>query len=118
MAIINNKSSGYDGEKKTGVIHLVANATITVAGVAPTSNVAVGTETVVGATIRKVWWGVADASTYWTVKRGANTVLVLNNSGFADFSSGATLGMDGTATIVLEKTGAGTGYIAVEFKKY
>ena len=121
MTVINNKTPGYHGVGTgtgTAVIHLTANATIVVAGNNSVSNVAVGSEVVTGANVRKVWWGLADAYTYWTVKRGANTVLVLNNTNYLDFTTGAVIGIDSTANLVFEKTGTGTGFIALEIKKY
>lgn len=120
MTVTNNKSPGYFGAGSgtgTAIIHVTANATIVVAGNNSVSNVAVGSEIVSSATVRKVWHGVADANTYWTVKRGANTLLVLNNSGHIDLTTGGVLGIDAAANLVFEKTGSGTGFICVEIKK-
>ena len=93
------------------VIRDTANATYVVAGNSAASNVASAGETVVGASISQIWW-TGD----WTVKRGANTVLVLKDSGSWDLNgSGINLGEFPAANLVVEA--ANTGTIIVELSK-
>lgn len=109
MSITSNQLNG-----KTWV-HLAANATLTIAGNNSVSNVATGAEILKGATIRQVIWGCGGG--YWTVKRGANTALVLSQSGSVNFSEkGTLLNLDPTATLVFELT-TGPGFIMVELQK-
>jgi hypothetical protein len=93
------------------VIRDTTTATYTIAGSAGVSNVASVAETIVGASISQIWW-TGD----WTVKRGANTVLVLKDSGSWDLNgSGINLGEFPAATLVVEA--ANTGTIIVELSK-
>ena len=51
MAIIINKKG------LSSVIHLTANATITIAGATGTSDIAVGDEVLTGCSIKQIWYG-------------------------------------------------------------
>lgn len=110
MAILRNIDT-------SATIHLVANATFVVAGNNSVSNLAIGSEILTSATIKRVWWGTENANTFWTVKRGSNTVLVLNTSGFLDLSATTPISTDGTGSLVFEKSG-NSGFILAEVRKY
>lgn len=110
MAIITNGKGG-----KT-ITHNVANATYVVVGNNSVSNIATPDEQVNGCTIRNVIWGCSSGS--WAVKRGANTVMVLNNSGNMPFYQfGCPVNLDRTANVVIELSGGGTGFIMLELQK-
>lgn len=109
MAVLNNKAGG------SALIHLTVSNTLIVVGNNSVSNLALTTETVSSATIKKVWWGASNSS-YWTVARGSNTVLVLTESGQLDFSSDV-LTKDSAANLVFTLVGTGVGFIAAEVKK-
>jgi hypothetical protein len=82
----------------SAIYHAKANATCVVVGGVGTSNIASTGETITSGAIAQVWWGSAQG--HWVVKRGSNTVLVLDGSGYLDFAgTGASLTVDGTATI-------------------
>jgi hypothetical protein len=107
----------------SAVVHVVANTTVVITGNSSTSNIAFGggntqiEETVTNGYISQVWWG-AQPSGYWTVARGSNTYLVLNNSGHMDFAGqGAAITADSTANAVLTLNGTANGFIMVEFQK-
>lgn len=111
MPVIHNKESTF-------TVHATANATLTIAGNSAVSNVAYpSTQVVTSASIRQVWWGTGDTSTSWAVKRGSNTVLVLNGSDHFNFAAeGKAIDIDKGGTLVLEKTG-GTGFLMIELSK-
>ena len=82
----------------SAVVHTTANATIVVVGGVGTSNIASTGETITSGAITQVWWGSAQG--HWVVKRGSNTVLTLDGTGYLDFAGcGSSLTVDGTATI-------------------
>lgn len=92
-----------------------ANATLVVAGNSSVSNCAVSGETVVGATVAKVIWGTDSGSI--TLKRGANTVAVYNNSGFITYDAFALpITVSPTANVTVEFTSA-NAYIIVSLHK-
>lgn len=107
----------------SAVVHVTANAEIVLTGNSSVSNIAFGggnsqiEETITNAYISQVWWGT-DAGR-WTVARGANTYLVLNNSGHMDFAGqGAAITADSTAAnAVFTLSGTANGFLMVEFQK-
>lgn len=108
----------------TIVLHFVANSTsntetINIVGNNSVSNVALNSEIVTAANITKVYYGVANGDLYWTVERGSNTVLVLNNSGFEDFETyGNSLSLDNTANLTIKLNGNNPlGYMILELRK-
>lgn len=116
MATIQNKALGQSSSAGFAV-HVTANATVIVSGNNSVSNIALAGETVTSAHISQVWWSSSNSS-YWTVKRGANTVLVLTETGYLDFAgNGLGLQIDQTANIVFELTGSGVGFVALEGQK-
>jgi hypothetical protein len=101
-------------------VHAVANTgTITVAGNSSVSNVAISDEVLTGAYITQVWAGSPSGNAaYWTVSRGANTVLVLDSSGYYDYAGcGNPITLDSTATLSANLVGATDGYIMLELTK-
>lgn len=109
MSVIINRKN------KTAVVHVTANTTLTIAGTANTSAIALTGETITGATIKQVFFG-SDTGT-WTIKRGANTVAVLSGTQHMDYAGlGLALIQDSTATLVITLSG-GTGYCMIELAK-
>jgi hypothetical protein len=116
MAIIQNKSLGQSSSAGFA-LHITANDTIVVVGNSSTSGIALTGETIAAAHISQVWWGSSNSS-YWTVKRGSNTVTVLSETGYLDFAgNGLGLQIDQTANLVFTLTGSGVGFLALEGQK-
>jgi len=93
--------------------------TITVAGNNSTSNLTSNSsEVVVGATITKVIYG-SGANSYWTLKRGSNTVGVYYGTGVLDYKShGIHLALYANAAIAANIVGTSQdGYIIIETNK-
>lgn len=113
MRLVANKTGGE------AVLHIIGTETITIAGASGVSNVATASETVIGATITQIVWGTdGTAGSHWNIKRGANTVAILNNSGEMDFAgSGMSQKLDPTATLVATLVGSANGYLMVEMQK-
>ena len=106
----------------SAVVHVVANTTVVITGNSSVSNIAFGSgnaqieETVTNGYISQVWWGTDGGR--WTVARGSNTYLVLNNSGHMDFAGqGVAITADSTANAVLTLSGTANGFLMVEFQK-
>ena len=116
--IVNNKF----GSKVT--LHTTATASANIVGNSSTCDIALVnpvsgvTETISAAHIRQVWWGCANG-TNWTVTRGANNVLVLNNSGKMQFSDmgSAMSEFQAAANIVFTLVGTGAAFCRVELQK-
>lgn len=109
MSILSNKYNG------TVITHDTANSTYVVVGNNSVSNIAsTNTEVVDSATIRRVVWGT-DGTGYWTVKRGANTILVLNGTNEL-LLNGMSINKDKSANVVVSLSG-GTGFIMLELAK-
>lgn len=109
--------------KRTGkaTLHYTANATDVIVGAFGVSAIAGTNETVSGAIITQVVWGLggaADGVGYWTIKRGTNTVAVLSGTGKIDFiDSGVPITLFPADTLVVERTGSTTGFIIIEVQK-
>jgi hypothetical protein len=99
-------------------LHFTANDTITIAGNSAVSEIAIDNEILTGATITQAWFGSSSgASAYWTIKRGAAVVAVLDSTGYIDFAgNGNAITIDTANTVVVELTGS-TGYLMVELQK-
>jgi hypothetical protein len=96
------------------VVHAAANTTWQM------SDFAVGTETVpTGVAITQVWFGSPSGnSAYWTVKRGANTVAVLDSTSYLDFAgNGCSLNLYPSANVTVTLIGATDGFIMLEVQK-
>jgi hypothetical protein len=101
----------------SAVIHTAANATYVVAGNSATSNIATGSEVITGGSITQAWWGVANGG-YWEVKRGSSTVLILTESGYADYAgAGVSLVANSTGNVVITLNGSNAGYCMLEIQK-
>lgn len=102
---------------KRVVLHFTTTGSANIAGNSSTSDVALSNEVLSGAYIRRVWWGTDSANASWTVKRGANTVLVLNTSGQMDFSeAGAVITGNNAANVSCTLAG-GNGFIMLDLGK-
>lgn len=103
----------------SAVIHLTANAVINVAGNSTTSDIATGNEVITGVNIVQVFCGSPSGSNaYWTVKRGANTVLVFDSTGYYDYAgSGMSVNVDAGATLVANLENSTDGYLLIEVQK-
>ena len=111
MAVLINKKG------LSAVIHLTANATINVVGNSSVSDIAYGDEVVQGAVITQVWYGCGNGA-YWEVKRGANTVIYADSTGYLDFAgNGITLNKDAGGTLVANLNSSSTGFIIIELTK-
>ena len=102
----------------SAVIHLTANATVNIVGNSTTSDIAIGDEVVGGATITQIWYGCANGG-HWEVKRGSNTAIVVDTSGYMDFAgNGITLNKDVVATtLVANLNTTTTGFVIIELTK-
>jgi hypothetical protein len=111
MAVLINKKG------LSAVIHLTANATINIAGDSTTSDIAQVGEVITGATISQVWYGCANGS-WWEIKRGANTVLHVESTGYLDFAgNGVALNKDVGGTLVANLNSSQTGTLIIELTK-
>lgn len=103
------------GRDRQAVVRLTANDTIVVAGNSSTSNVASTLETVESASIVGVYWA-SDAT--WTIKRGANTILVLPGYGQWDLrEKGVSLSEFAAANVVANTTTANASLVLILSKK-
>lgn len=101
-------------------VHAVANTgTIVVAGNSSVSDVASVGEVLVGAYITQVWAGCPSGdNAFWTISRGANTVLVLDSTGYYDYAGcGNPITLDSSANISATLTGSDSGYLLFECQK-
>jgi hypothetical protein len=110
MSIISNQNRGYV------TFHFIANSgAIIVAGNNSVSNIALATENIGGATIRKV---IFSSNGSWTITRGANTVAVLHGNHVIDFAGmGMGLNLDPAANIAFTHSASATGFIICEIAK-
>jgi hypothetical protein len=100
-------------------LHFVSNGTVVIAGNSSVSDIAIDNEVVTGAYITQVWYGSPSGSVaYWEVKRGANTVAILDSTSYTDFAgNGNALRLDAGATLVANLVGSTAGYLIVELQK-
>jgi hypothetical protein len=111
MAVIINKKG------LSAVIHITANATINVAGNSSNSDIAIGDEVITGATISQIWYGCGNGA-YWEIKRGSNTVLHVESTGYMDFAgNGVALNKDVGGTLVANLNSSQTGTLIIELTK-
>jgi hypothetical protein len=105
MAIISNKL----GQSTT--LHFNASNTVTIVGNTSSSGIAMGSEVVSGAAIRRLWCGGAV-----TVARGANVVFQSTQSGYFGFADhGNAINLYTDATLVITMTGS--NFIMIELSK-
>jgi hypothetical protein len=111
MAIIINKKG------LSAVVHLTSNAVINVAGISTNSDIALPGEVITGATITQVWYGCSNSG-HWELKRGANTVAVVDSTGYMDFAgNGVALNKDVEGTLVANLNLTTTGFVIIELTK-
>ena len=80
----------------------------------------VGETNVTAVAIKQVWFGSPQsiANTYWTISRGANTVAILDSTGYMDYAgNGNMLNLDSTANVTVTLNGSTVGYIMLELQK-
>jgi hypothetical protein len=109
---------------KNAMLHFVANSYANVAGNTSNSDIAVGNEVVLGASISYIWWGSSNQTTNWSVARGGNTIMTLNGTGAMDFLEGDALiaGSNSSvnalsSNVVVTLNGGGTGFVRVRMHK-
>lgn len=94
-----------------------ANATIVVAGNTSSSNIATGNETITGATITQVFWGV-DGNGSIQLKRSGSLVAVYDSTGYYDYAgNGMSLNMNQTANVDVQFIGTANAYVFFELQK-
>ncbi len=110
--IISNK------ERASVVLHFTANAAgIVIVGNTSSSNIAKDNEIVRGAAINQTIFG-SPSGGYWVVKRGANTVLVLDSTAAIDYAgNGMAINQYPTADLSVELVDATTGFLMIELQK-
>ncbi len=97
------------------VLRATATSTFVIAGNNSVSNVAVGTEQVLGGSIKQIYFS---SNGSWTVARGSNTVGVYHGTGFWNLGDGGLmLTEDDTANVVVTLSGSSTGVILLDIKK-
>lgn len=117
MAITNGRITANRKNLSTTIL-FTGNSTVTIAGNSTTSDIATGDEVITGATITQLWVGSPSGnSSYWTIKRGANTVAIWDSSGYFDYAgNGNALTIDKTGSLVVELT-TGPGTLMIELQK-
>lgn len=103
----------------SATLHFTANATVVIAGNSSVSDIAVDNEVLTGAYITQMWYGTpSGAVAYWEVKRGANTVAILDSTSYTDYAgNGNPIRLDNEATLVVTLVGTDAGYLMVELQK-
>ena len=102
------------------VIQVSANTVVNVAGNSSVSDIATNDdEIVLEGYIKQIWYGSPSGNgAYWTISRGSNTLLVVDSTGWLDFSgNGDMLKMDADATLDLKLTGSTAGTLIVDIRK-
>ena len=92
------------------------NTTIVVAGNSSVSNVAIGNENVLGASVSQIWFAVDGVV---TIARGANTIVTLSNStDHWDFREGGfSLSEYASANLVVTTAAAANCTLIIELTK-
>ena len=103
-------------------VHATGNTTWTIAGNSSVSNVAIDDEVLTGASIKQIWAGSSSGNgAFWTIKRGANTVVVMDSTAWLDFAgNGNMINKDNSATLEIELNNAATdeAFIMIELQKH
>ena len=99
-------------------VHTTSSGTIRVTG--GSSDIAINGETVNGACITKIWWGVSrnliSNAQSWTITRNSNTLLVLPHSGQLFFGLDNLIQIDKAYDIVATLNGP-SGFLMMELQK-
>jgi len=103
----------------SATLHFTANATVTIAGNSSVSGIALDNEVLTGAYITQMWYGTpSGAVAYWEVKRGSNTVAILDSTSYTDYAgAGNPIKLDSNGTLVVNLIGTNAGYLMVELQK-
>lgn len=103
----------------SAVIHVTASNTIVVAGNSSVSDIAIGNEVLTGCSITQVFCGSSSGNgSYWTIKRGANTVAVLDSTGYFDYAgAGMAITVDSGGTLMANLVNGTDGYLLIEVQK-
>jgi hypothetical protein len=119
MALNANTRIAANRKNLSTTVLFTGNSTITIAGNSTVSDIATGDEILTGATITQLWVGSPSGnSSYWTIKRGANTVAVWDSSGYFDYAgNGNALTIDKTGTLVVELINSTAGTLMIELQK-
>lgn len=105
MSVISNKLG------QSTVLHFSSNATITITGNSSVSNIAMGSEIVSNASIRRIWYGGPA-----TIMRGSNVVASSTQSGEHDFAGhGCAINLFTDAPLVINMSG--TNFVMIELSK-
>ena len=115
--ILSNKSNGTGG--KVSIYVSTANASIVIAGNSAVSNIALPGETVTGATIRQVFYGIdGGAAGECFVYRSGALVGTYNRVGHADYAGhGISLSINPSANLDVQFVSAGNSTIIIELQK-
>tara|TARA_R110000823_G_scaffold200078_3_gene331101 strand:- start:2092 stop:2475 length:384 start_codon:yes stop_codon:yes gene_type:complete len=101
-------------------IHAIANTgSIVVAGNNSVSNVAISDEVITGAYITQIWAGSPSGNAaYWEIKRGSNTVMILDSTTYFDFAGcGNPITLDSSAPLSATLVNSVEGFIVIELQK-
>lgn len=115
--ILSNKSRETSG---TVVVHVAtANASIVVAGNSSVSNIALPGETVTGATIRQVFYGIdGGAGGECFIYRAGDLVGTYNRVGHHNYAGhGISLSINPSANLDVQFHSAGNSTIIIEMQK-
>lgn len=104
-------------KNRSATVLFTANTTLTVAGAAGVSNIAIDDEVLTGVQIDSAIHGCPDGS--WArVLRGSNTAVILNTTGFLDFAgNGTAINSDPGATLVVQFNGTSPSTLILNLKK-
>lgn len=107
-------------ERASCVLHFTANTSdIVITGNTSVSNIAKDDETVNGAYISQIICGSPSGDgAYWVVKRGANTVAVVDSTASIDFAgTGMPITRWPTANLSVTLVGSTDGFLMIELQK-
>lgn len=119
MAVISNRVVLRNNEG-TAVIHLSANASLTIEGNTGVSDVATVGEVVQSAKVSQIWFGTGPANSFWSITSGNTVTTVGGGSGHINFAGhGASIPLEPGETLDVTLTNAtdGQGFIMIELKK-
>lgn len=110
--IISNKKN------TSAVIHVFSgNSSLTIAGNSSVSNLAIQDEVLTGAYITQAVWG-CDGTGYIVIKRGANSVMVLDSTGQHDYAGcGMPIRTNENATLDIQFVGSTNCALVLEVQK-
>lgn len=119
MAVISNRVVLRNNEG-SAVIHLSANASLTIEGNTGVSAISSVGEVVESAKISQIWFGTGPANSFWTITSGNTVTTVGGGSGHLNFAGMGTLiplEPGNTLDVTLTNATDGQGFIMIELKK-